>query len=164
MLASMGLPSRQDCDSMCPTTQRFERGPVAVAECFQEIPCDPCSDVCPVGAVRPFSRLVDHPVIDFEICTGCCMCVARCPGQAIFVVDGAFSDSEDLVVMPYEFLPQPEVGAAITALDRTGQAVTAARVVAVRRQERFDRTVLLSVAVPKGFGMVVRAARLEAGE
>ena len=34
-----------------PTEERFAQGPVAIAECVQEIPCNPCEGACPFHAI-----------------------------------------------------------------------------------------------------------------
>ena len=53
-----------------PTEDRFAKGSVAVIECVQEIPCNPCSDSCPKGAITMKTSINDVPDIDFECCNG----------------------------------------------------------------------------------------------
>ena len=60
-----------------------------VIECTQNIPCNPCQDACPVGCIKVGSNITSLPVLDGEKkCIGCGMCVASCPGQAIFLIQG----------------------------------------------------------------------------
>jgi sarcosine oxidase subunit alpha len=71
--------------------------------CTQDIPCDPCVQACPVGAIQ----LVGPSVLDVPAyqggCTGCLNCVASCPGLAITVVDTRrASESQARVIVPYE--------------------------------------------------------------
>jgi Fe-S-cluster-containing hydrogenase component 2 len=164
MLAKTGVPGDEDVRQAAPSPERLARGRVAVFECFQRIPCDPCADACRVGAVSPLDDINDRPILDHDACSGCGECIARCPGLAIFVVDLTFSDDEDLVVVPFEFLPVPEAGAVVPGVDREGRVVADARVVKAQRLKKYDRTVLLSLAVPKGMGMVVRGVQLGGDE
>ena len=141
-----------------PSKERLWKGPVAVVECNQEIPCNPCQAACPREAIR-VDELTSVPVLDEEKCNGCGSCVAPCPGLAIFVVDMTYSDGEALVTMPYEFLPYPEVGEKVDALDRGGKRICEGTIEKVRTPKKNDRTAVVSVSVPKKHGMEVRAIR-----
>jgi len=139
------------------------RGPVAVIECVQEIPCDVCGSICPVDAIKVAS-LCSLPELYEEKCTGCGTCIPICPGLAIFLVDYDFSKGEALVSFPYEFLPVPQVGTVVDATDRLGRSVTKGRIVKVLEGERYDHTLVVSVAVPKEFAQKVRGIALPKGE
>ena len=67
-----------------PTDEQLKKG-VAIIECIQEIPCDPCVAICPVSSIS-MKDINDIPKIDYNKCTGCKRCVGICPGLAIFVV------------------------------------------------------------------------------
>lgn len=131
-----------------PSPERRARGPVAIFECFQPIPCDPCHTACPVGAVKEFDSINDLPVVDYNKCTGCGLCVAACPGLAIVIVDERYSDTESLIKLPYEFLPVPRKGDVVTTLDRNGRLVGKGRVAHVTKAKDFTHVVTL--AVPRG--------------
>lgn len=139
-----------------PSWERITSGPVAVIECTEEIPCDPCQRACRFDAIS-VPTIVSVPVLDSERCNGCGACIAKCPGLAIFVVDYTFSETEGAVWVPYEFLPKPVPGEIVQALDRTGQPVCEARVVTVREARSYDRTCVVTLAVPKSQLMKVRA-------
>ena len=160
MLAIDGIPTPEDLAGRMPPPERLAKGPVVMAECFQRIPCDPCMHACPRGAILPFKDINDTPVIDYNRCNGCALCVTRCPGLALFVLDYTYSAREAVVKMPYEFLPLPEPETTVTALDRRGEAVCAARVVKVVTGEKMDRTALIWLAVPKELAMEVRHCRV----
>ena len=119
-LLTTGIPSRQQIESATPPESRRKQGAFVVIECFQEIPCDPCYHSCRFGAIKPFGSLNDIPQVDWDKCTGCGVCVAACPGLAIFVVDETLSDTQCLIAMPYEFLPLPQKGDPVYLLDRSG--------------------------------------------
>lgn len=89
-------------------------------------------------------------------CINCGMCVANCPGQAIFLVDEHYSEDSATVTLPYEFLPLPKKGDAGVALSRGGSPVCDAEVVAVRKVPAFDQTALVTIKVPKDFAGTAR--------
>lgn len=159
-LAACGVAAAADIDPVSPPAERLARGRVVILECFQEIPCDPCTKTCPFGAILPMADINERPRIDYERCVGCAVCIAGCPGLAIFVVEEDFSQEESLVVIPYEFLPVPGFGDTVEGLDRAGNAVCPARVVAVQNAAFQDRTHLIWLAVPKGLAMTVRHLRM----
>ncbi|QJW44353.1 hypothetical protein HA075_22045 [bacterium BFN5] len=48
-------------------------GPTAIFECLQPIPCNPCADACPRGAIT-VKEINDCPTLDKERCNGCGIC------------------------------------------------------------------------------------------
>jgi len=148
-----GVLTLEDLKDRLPSKERLEKGPVAIIECIQKIPCDPCAHVCRFGAIKKPS-LVEPPEVDYDKCAGCGECVAVCPGLAIFVVNLKYREEEALVTIPYELLPIPEKGEIFEALDREGKPVGKARVVSVRRMK--DKTTVVTIAVKKDLAMVVR--------
>lgn len=128
-----------------PDAERFRRGPVAVLECVQQIPCNPCEASCPFGAITVGSPITNLPVLDAEKCKGCGTCVAKCPGMAIFVVDKSYSDAKGSVSFPYEYYPLPEEGAEVTVTNRKGEAVGTGRVMKVTNPTSFDHTPVVTV-------------------
>ena len=160
-LKDHGVPCSDDLASAAPDPERLARGPVAIIECFQRIPCDPCAVACPRGAIEPFSDICDLPALDQAKCNGCALCVAKCPGLAVFILDVSRPGPAGLVTLPYEYLPLPSPGDEVTGLDRAGDPVGAAKIVKVRRPAAFDRTALVTIEVPKEQAMRVRGIRLE---
>lgn len=128
-----------------PDAARRAGGPVAVIECFQEIPCDPCRDACPRGAIR-VDGLTSLPRLDPARCNGCGVCVSVCPGQAIFVmeVDG----DRGYITLPWEKLPLPVPGERVTAGGRCGEPVCEAVVLRVLDAPGLNRTRRVTLAVP----------------
>ncbi len=139
-----------------PSEERMEKGPVVIIECDEDIPCDPCVESCKLMAIAKES-LTSAPTVDYEKCTGCALCVASCPGLAIFVVDYSREDKA-LVYMPYEMLPVPQKGDKGDALDRSGKRIGSAEVAKVRKGTR--GTIVLGILVEKDLAMNVRSIKI----
>jgi Fe-S-cluster-containing hydrogenase component 2 len=116
-------------------------------DCPEEIPCNPCESACPFGAIKIPGNLTARPVTDLEKCTGCGKCVAACPGQACFVIDPDFGPGEASVDFPYEYLPLPEKGLEVQAMNNEGEKVCQGRVVQVLSPKDAERTHILRIAV-----------------
>ena len=144
-----------------PSESRRQKGPVAVIECIQDIPCNPCEASCRAGAITVGEDITNLPSLDEEKCVGCQTCVPICPGQAIFMVDESLPNGRATVMMPHEFLPLPDEGEIVTALDRSGKELGDAKVTSVRKTERMDETAVVTLEVPKDWSMRARAFRLK---
>jgi Fe-S-cluster-containing hydrogenase component 2 len=143
-----------------PSKERLAAGPVVMVECIENIPCNPCAYACPRKAITIEGELTDTPTVDFSKCNGCTLCIAKCPGLAIFVVHKGFSKTEATVTIPYELLPRPEVGASVACLDRSGRAACKGRVVKVLDTKAMNRCAVVTVAVPKRCWNTVRNIRV----
>ncbi len=160
MLAKTGVPTPQQIESTRPPQERREKGPVVVVECFQEIPCDPCHTACSRGGFLPFEDINDLPLLDYEKCNGCGLCIGACPGLAVFVVDETYSESEALVMIPWEFLPVPEKGSTVQGLNREGEAVAPVMVKKVISSVKKNGASILTLVVPKELAYEIRSIRV----
>ena len=141
-------------DLKIPTDKQLKKG-VAIIECIQEIPCDPCVAICPVESIS-MKDINDIPKIDYDKCTGCKRCVSICPGLAIFVVK--LIDEKAQITLPYEFLPIPKIGDIVKALDREGKSRGDAKVIRVNRS---SKTTVITIEVDKDLAMEVRNIKVD---
>ncbi len=146
------LPEELGEKGLLPPVERLEKGPIAIAECPDQIPCNICVNVCPFKAVV-MEKIYNIPRIDPEKCIGCGVCVPQCPGLAIFIVDLS-KPGKALITLPYEFLPKPEKGMTVKLLDRRGEVVGEGRIV---KAWAYDKTWAVTVEVPREKWMEVRA-------
>lgn len=159
-LLTKGYVSDEEIEAFPGFTHRVGVHPVI--ECTQNIPCNPCQDVCPKNCISIGDQITALPkVAGGAECVGCGMCVASCSGQAIFLVDEDKGDGTAEVTIPYEFLPLPAQGTVGTALSRSGQPLCRASVVQIRSGKAFDKTNLLTMSVPKEFAMRARFFRAD---
>lgn len=146
---------------LLPSKERFDRGPVVIVECIEKIPCNPCVDACPKKAIRIEGSITEIPKVNFDMCNGCGICITRCPGLAIFVVHKNYNQIEAAISLPYEFLPRPQEGQVVKALNRKGRKVCQGRVIKVIDAKTLDRCLIVTIAVPKKFYNKVRFFRLQ---
>ena len=129
-------------------TLKKAKGPVVMIECAQEIPCNPCETVCPSGAITVGEPITNLPIVDAEKCSGCGMCIAICPGLAVFLADMNQREGCGSVSFPYEYLPVPKEGDVVKALDREGKVVCDAKVERVLSPPKYDMTKVVTILVP----------------
>lgn len=148
MLNKTGVPSLELIQSRFPTKEVLVK-PKAITECYEEIPCNPCSTSCPFDAITIGEDINVPPQVDFEKCTGCGICVFNCPGLAIFTVEE--KEENLLYKIPYEFVPYPNIDEEVYAINRNGDIIGDAIIKKVQISKKQDKTALLHVKVPKEF-------------
>jgi NADPH-dependent 2,4-dienoyl-CoA reductase/sulfur reductase-like enzyme/Fe-S-cluster-containing hydrogenase component 2/bacterioferritin-associated ferredoxin len=147
-----------------------ESGVFPVLHCNQEIPCDPCTAVCPsqlIGIDQSDIRAL--PVFlankDGKACTGCEKCVAICPGLAITMVDYRKDAEFPTVAIPFEFLKETlRPGDKVIVEDTEGQALGQVEVAAVKAVKANDRTVIVKVRAPREYAKKIAGLRLQPEE
>ena len=139
-----------------PDALKKAQTPLVMIECVQTIPCNPCETICPTGAITVGEPITNLPVVDPEKCNGCGACVAICPGLAIFLVSLCAGEGFGSVTFAYEYLPSPEKGDIVKALDREGKVVCDATVEKVVSARNYDMTKVITVSVPVEYAETVR--------
>ena len=156
-----GVPSAEElaaCPGV-PSNERMKKGRVAVIECVQEIPCNPCAGACPFGAIHIGEQITNLPCLEEETCTGCGQCIVQCPGLAITVVDKAFGEGEASIDFPFEYLPLPEAGDVVEAVSRGGKPLCQGRILKVLKRPAYAGTTVISMAVPLEYVDEVRSMK-----
>ena len=140
-----------------PSDARMEKGMVAVIECEQEIPCNPCELLCPQKAIKVGTPITNLPALDEDVCVGCGACIAGCPGQAIFMVDKTYGEDRALAVIPYEYLPMPEAGDVVKVKNRDGETMGTGVINKVVNNGGTDKTAVLYIETDRSIGEEVRS-------
>lgn len=145
MLNKIGVPSKEQIESKFPTRQLLIK-PKAIIECYEDIPCNPCSTACPFDAIYIGKNINDIPQLDIEKCTGCAICVPSCPGLAIIIAQ--VKEDQAIFKIPYEMLPKPKPNEVWHGVDRHGKIICDAHIDKVLVNNKQDHTTLVTVFVP----------------
>ena len=147
-----------------------EAGVFPVIHCNQEIPCDPCTAVCPNDLIdmdKTDIRLLPHFVEEKggKGCTGCEKCVAICPGLAITLVDYRKDPQFPSVAIPFELLKDSlKPGDAAVVEDTEGQILGRVEVGAVKAIKANDRTLIVKVRAPREYAKRIAGIRIQPAE
>jgi NADPH-dependent 2,4-dienoyl-CoA reductase/sulfur reductase-like enzyme/Fe-S-cluster-containing hydrogenase component 2 len=129
-----------------------EEGVFPIFHCYQEVPCNPCTSVCPVGAVKTVDdKITGLPYLDdLDACTGCASCVAVCPGLSVTMLDFREDPAHPLVSLPYEvWREKVEVGQKVPLTDIDGAVLGYYPVEKVRSRKKYPGTLLVQLKVDR---------------
>ena len=146
------------------STPADETGVFPVFHCTQEVPCNPCTSVCPIGAIHTENdTLTGLPYRDETTeCTGCMACAAVCPGLAITMVDYRKDGQHPLVTLPYEVWRETvETGQTVTVTDRQGAALGRFNVEKIRVKKKYPRTLLIQVRIDRALAKQAVGIRVQ---
>lgn len=146
-----------------PKEKDFEKGLIAVIECDQDIPCNPCEEYCQKRAIKVGSPITNLPSIDLSKCDGCLKCIRICPGLCIFGVNKNFSTDESLIYIPYEYSPLPKKGDIIIGLDRKGTEVCQGKIFRVLKSKKKQYSTVVGIIVPKKYFNTIRHFKFQHG-
>lgn len=141
-----------------------QTGVFPVFHCTQEVPCNPCTSVCPIEAIHTENdSLTGLPYRDeSKACTGCLACAAVCPGLAITLVDFRKDPDRPLVTLPYEvWRERVEVGQMVAVTDREGEVLGAYPVARVRAKKDYPGTLLVQVRLDRAIAKRAAGIRLQ---
>ncbi|MFH0815897.1 MAG: FAD-dependent oxidoreductase [Methanobacteriota archaeon] len=134
-----------------------------VIRCVQEIPCNPCTAVCPVNSIKTSDGTMSALPSFSNICLGCTRCVAICPGLAITLVDRGYDPAGEraLVYIPWE-LPAGSLkpGDSVTTVGLEGESIGNGKVVAMKGSAWQNRRHIAAIDVPARDADMVAGIRL----
>ncbi len=133
-----------------------EEGIFPVIHCKQEIPCNPCSTVCPEGSISMDGDPIKGRPRFSGTCKGCMKCLTICPGLAITLVDYRKDAQNPVLFLPYEISNiKVEKEDTIDCVDVDGNALGSYRVLGARPTKNSDNTWVVRVQVPKAIAKKV---------
>jgi NADPH-dependent 2,4-dienoyl-CoA reductase/sulfur reductase-like enzyme/Fe-S-cluster-containing hydrogenase component 2/bacterioferritin-associated ferredoxin len=140
-----------------------QQGVFPIFHCAQEIPCNPCTSICPNRAiVIEGDDVLGLPTFVGGLCDGCEKCVAICPGLAITLVDYRKDAERPTVVIPYEFSAKRiKKGDTVTVLDSEGTVLGNVEVTRVRAPKEADRALLVRVTAPADIAPRIAGIRVQ---
>jgi Fe-S-cluster-containing hydrogenase component 2 len=130
--------------------------------CSEEIPCNPCTTVCPSHSIKLEPRkgsIMDLPYYTGKDCRGCMACVAVCPGLAVSLVRRIDDDWSE-VALPWEFDAPFEAGHRMALLDRGGAFLEEAELLGKTRYRR-QKTWILRLKVSARNAALAIGARVQ---
>lgn len=136
-----------------------------VIHCTQEIPCDPCSSVCPNGLIRIDPEDIRH-IPKFsglpQDCIGCEKCLMTCPGLAITLVDTRKDSKIALVSIPWELdVPNITPGQQISVVDTTGQELAEAEILQITHLTNREHTRVIKLKAPVEIASRIAGIRVQ---
>ncbi|MCF7912966.1 MAG: FAD-dependent oxidoreductase [Candidatus Cloacimonetes bacterium] len=136
-------------------------GVMPIVHCRQEIPCNPCSTICPTNSIH----LQEDPIMGIPYfegkCVGCGKCVTICPGLAITLVDYRKDTEMPIVTLPYEVGNYAiEKGDKIAAVDIKGKNLGMMEVVQVLKQLA-TKTQLIKIKAPQDIARLIAGIRIQ---
>jgi sarcosine oxidase subunit alpha len=147
------------------TIPEFSMGTIPVIHCNQEIPCDPCSQMCVHGLISIDPNDIRKVPIyqGNSYCCGYCeRCVAVCPGLAITLVDYRSNPFYPIVSIPYEFNRGViKVKDKVVVLDTKGTPLVELEVINVHQILESDRTLIIQVQAPRHLACLIAGIRIQ---
>ncbi len=142
-----------------------EEGIFPIIHCLQEIPCNPCSTICPTNSIfMKGDPIMDLPVYEGK-CIGCCKCVTICPGLAITLVDFRKDVEFPTVTLPYEVSNHKvEVGNNIICVDIDGKELATLPVEQILDVKANNRTQLIKLKAPKNIAKKIVSFQIQKAE
>jgi NADPH-dependent 2,4-dienoyl-CoA reductase/sulfur reductase-like enzyme/ferredoxin len=131
--------------------------------CEQEIPCNPCTDVCVKdGIVIPEGNILGRPMF-LGACAGCLKCIAVCPGLAIVLVDRRHDPSGATVklTLPWE-MPDGLIatGQSVVTTGGEGERIGTGKVLRLLSGKSLNRRKLVVLEVPAAEADLVAGIRI----
>ncbi|UCD74851.1 MAG: (2Fe-2S)-binding protein [Phycisphaerales bacterium] len=133
-----------------------------IFRCSQEIPCNPCIEVCPLKHIEiPDGSIMGLPEYVGDDCIKCGKCVLVCPGLAVAIVIKDDPEKKKASIMlPWELpLGDLQEGSMVETVDDDGNEVGQGAIKKIKLGKYADRRYLITVEVPFEHRMKVAGFR-----
>jgi NADPH-dependent 2,4-dienoyl-CoA reductase/sulfur reductase-like enzyme/Fe-S-cluster-containing hydrogenase component 2 len=114
-----------------------------VIHCVEEIPCNPCTSVCPqhsINLLNDHGNIMDLPEFSGE-CNGCQSCLSVCPGLAISLAK-KLDDKNAEILLPHEFIPNFKEGDSVALMSMQGEYLEDGLVTKIRFNKKYKTSVV----------------------
>ena len=143
-------------------------GVIPILHCNQEIPCDPCSALCPQGLIvvdKKDIRSIPTFIGNNYCCKACEKCVAGCPGLAITLVDYRGNPDRPIISIPYEFSRETlNLADRVTILDTEGNELGEAEIFNLHAIKGNDRTIVVQIESTKEIAPRIAGIKVQKDE
>jgi len=143
----------------------YQEGVIPVFHCTQEIPCNPCSTLCPHGLIFIDSKDIRQlPIFlgNGYCCEVCEQCVVGCPGLAITLVDYRKDPLQPIISIPYEFKREPlESINQVSVMDTEGNSIGEFDVVSIHKTKDSDRTSVVQIQAPREIATKIAGIQIQ---
>jgi sarcosine oxidase subunit alpha len=140
-----------------------EDGIFPVFHCNQEIPCNPCTSVCPQEQIETVDNLITQlPYFKGEKeCIGCGKCVAVCPGLAVTLIDFRKDKENPIVTFAVELsFEKMQKGQEVYVMSNEGE-LGKYPIVRARILKEFPKTQLISISLPTKIAKTATGIKLQ---
>ena len=139
-----------------------EEGIFPVFYCNQEIPCNPCTTVCPNEQIETIDDLITQlPYFkDDQECIGCGKCVAVCPGLAVLLKDYRKDKNNPFITFPFELTAKKLEKDQKIIVVSNDQELGEFKVYRTRILKEFPKTQLITVKLPSEIAKQAVALKL----
>lgn len=139
----------------------IEEGIFPVIHCLQEIPCNPCTTVCPTHSIIIEGESIMGQPLYKGSCIGCGKCLFICPGLAISLVDFRKDTEQPIVSLPYEVGNYPvKPGDMLRVVDIDANDLGQFPVISVSNNP-LNKTQMVKIQMPKAIAKKAISFRIQ---
>ena len=122
-----------------------------IMHCFQEIPCNPCTETCVMQSIKiKEDSIMGTPIFEGE-CLACGRCVSLCPGLAITLVDKKYDSTKKTarIMIPWEMpINSIKINQIVETTDIDGNIIGEGKIIAIKSSEWQNKRQLVSIEIP----------------